>query len=230
MIKKVYKFIIKLKIKEWYIIMNKINLKNGIRRFALLTALILSATAISTANDIYENLYSFRSKRKVENPDPDSELKQKVKDRIRDVSTRAEAESRLVWVELPVWRLKDGKKVSDTEKIQVLDVLADEVKEIFHEIHKGKEKFPIKRLIGYSWRGSFKSLHSTGRAIDLNPEENPQVNSNGKAIVGKSWQPNSNPYSIKPDGDVVRAFTKRGWVWGANFRTRDYMHFGFAEM
>ena len=40
----------------------------------------------------------------------------------------------------------------------------------------------------------------------------------------------SNPYSIKPDGDVVRAFTKRGWIWGANFRTRDYMHFGFAEM
>ena len=73
-------------------------------------------------------------------------------------------------------------------------------------------------------------MHSTGRAIDLNPEENPQVNSNGRAIVGKSWQPGSNPYSIKPDGDVVRAFTKRGWTWGANFRTRDYMHFGFAEM
>ena len=57
--------------------MDKINFKNGIRRFALLTALILSATAISTANNIYENLYSFRSKRKVENPDPDFELKQK---------------------------------------------------------------------------------------------------------------------------------------------------------
>ena len=157
-------------------------------------------------------------------------MKQKVKDRIRDVSTRAEAESRLVWVELPVWRLKDGKKVSDTEKIQVLDVLADEVKEIFHEIHKGKEKFPIKRLIGYSWRGNLKSLHSTGRAIDLNPEENPQVSINGEVLVGKVWEPNINPYSIKPDGDVVRAFTKKGWVWGANFRTRDYMHFGFDEM
>ena len=114
------------------IIMNKINFKKRIKQFTLLTVLILSAVTLSTANNIYENLYSFRSKRKVENPDPDSELKQKVKDRIRDVSTRAEAESRLVWVELPVWRLKDGKKISDTEKIQVLDVLADEVKEIFH--------------------------------------------------------------------------------------------------
>ena len=210
--------------------MDKINFKNRIRRFALLTALILSTAILSTASSIYENLYSFKPKQKIENPDPDFELKQKVKDRIKDVSTRAEAESRLVWVEVPVWRLKDGEKVSDTERFQILDVLANDVKEIFHEIHKGKEKFPIKNLIGYSWRGSFKSLHSTGRAIDLNPEENPQVNSNGKAIVGKSWQPGSNPYSIKPDGDVVRAFTKRGWIWGANFRTRDYMHFGFAEM
>ena len=210
--------------------MDKINFKNRIRRFALLTALILSTATLSTASSIYENLYSFKPKQKIENPDPDFELKQKVKDRIKDVSTRAEAESRLVWVEVPVWRLKDGKKVSDTERFQILYVLANDVKEIFHEIHKGKEKFPIKNLIGYSWRGSFKSLHSTGRAIDLNPEENPQVNSNGKAIVGKSWQPGSNPYSIKPDGDVVRAFTKRGWIWGANFRTRDYMHFGFAEM
>ena len=205
-------------------------LRNKTNYLAILAILICIATTISTANNIYENLYSFRSKRKVENPDPDFELKQKVKDRIKDVSTRAEAESKLVWVEVPVWRLKDGKKVSDTERFQILDVLANDVKEIFHEIHKGKEKFPIKNLIGYSWRGSFKSLHSTGRAIDLNPEENPQVNSNGKAIVGKSWQPGSNPYSIKPDGDVVRAFTKRGWTWGANFRTRDYMHFGFAEM
>ena len=210
--------------------MNKINLKIKVRGLVTVIALIISTATLSTASSIYENLYSFKPKQKIENPDPDFELKQKVKDRIKDVSTRAEAESRLVWVEVPVWRLKDGKKVSDTERFQILDVLANDVKEIFHEIHKGKEKFPIKNLIGYSWRGSFKSLHSTGRAIDLNPEENPQVNSNGKAIVGKSWQPGGNPYSIKPDGDVVRAFTKRGWIWGANFRTRDYMHFGFAEM
>lgn len=210
--------------------MNKINFKKNGRGLVTVIALILSTATLSTASSIYENLYSFKPKQKIENPDPDFELKQKVKDRIKDVSTRAEAESRLVWVEVPVWRLKDGKKVSDTERFQILDVLANDVKEIFHEIHKGKEKFPIKNLIGYSWRGSFKSLHSTGRAIDLNPEENPQVNSNGKAIVGKSWQPGSNPYSIKSDGDVVRAFTKRGWIWGANFRTRDYMHFGFAEM
>ena len=204
--------------------------KKKIKKFVFITILVFSVSSIITATNIYENLYSFKPKQKIENPDPDFELKQKVKERIRGISSREEAESKLVWVEVPVWRLKDGKKVSDMERFQVLDVLAGEVKEIFHEIHKGKEKFPIKRLIGYSWRGNLKSLHSTGRAIDLNPEENPQVNSDGKAIVGKSWEPNSNPYSIKPNGDVVRAFTKRGWTWGANFRMRDYMHFGFDEM
>ena len=108
--------------------MNKINLKKNGRGLVTVIALILSTATLSTASSIYENLYSFKPKQKIENPDPDFELKQKVKDRIKDVSTRAEAESRLVWVEVPVWRLKDGKKVSDTERFQILDVLANDVK------------------------------------------------------------------------------------------------------
>ncbi len=210
------------------IIINKI-------KKVLLIIWILSFANTVTATSIYENLYSFRSKRKIEKPgassDTDSELEKKVKDKIKNISSESEAEKYMVDIEVPVWRLTEsGKKVSDTEKIKVLNVLASEVKEIFHEIYKGKEKFPIKRIIGYNWRGSLKSLHSTGRAIDINPEENPQVSSSGRAIVGKSWEPGRNPYSIKPDGDVVKAFTKRGWVWGENFRTKDYMHFGFDEM
>ena len=150
--------------------------------------------------------------------------------KIYETPTREEIEKHLVWIEVPVWRLKDGKKISDKHKLQVLDLLADEVKEIFEEIYRGKEKFPIKYLHGYSWRGSLKSLHSTGRAVDINPEENPQVSSEGRVIVGKKWEPGSNPYSITPEGDVVRAFTRRGWTWGKDFRTKDYMHFGFKEM
>ena len=52
----------------------------------------------------------------------------------------------MVWVEVPVWRLQDGKKVSDTERIQVLNVLASDIKEIFREIYNGHEKFPINSL------------------------------------------------------------------------------------
>lgn len=166
------------------------------------------------------------------NSDYDS-LSRKIKEQLKDVyenPSSEEALKHMVWIEVPVWRLKDGRKVPDREKIQVLDLLADEVKEIFEEIYRGKEKFPIKYLNGYSWRGSLKSLHSTGRAIDINPEENPQVTSAGKVLVGKKWEPGENPYSIKPDGDVVKAFTKRGWTWGADFKTKDYMHFGFDEM
>lgn len=161
-----------------------------------------------------------------------NKLQSRIEEELKNVyknPSPSEALKHMVWIEVPVWRLKDGKKVSDREKIQVLNLLADEVKEIFKEIYNGKEKFPIKYLNGYSWRGSLKSLHSTGRAIDINPEENPQVSSEGKAIVGKKWEPRKNPYSITPDGDVVKAFTKRGWTWGEKFRRPDYMHFGFKE-
>ena len=82
-----------------------------------------------------------------------------------------------------MWRLQDGKKVSDTERIQVLNVLASDVKEIFREIYNGHEKFPIKRLIGYTWRGqNSRSFHNTGRAIDINPEENPQMDIDGRCL------------------------------------------------
>lgn len=161
-------------------------------------------------------------------------LQNKVREELADYfenPSKEEAEKHIVWIEVPVWRLKDGKKVSDTERIQVLNVLASDVKEIFREIYNGREKFPIKRLIGYAWRDrNLKSFHNTGRAIDINPEENPQIDINGRVLVGKEWEPHTNPYSIKPDGDVVKAFRKRGWVWGEKFKKKDYMHFGFKEM
>ena len=141
-------------------------------------------------------------------------LQNKVREELADYfenPSKEEAERHIVWIEVPVWRLKDGKKVSDTERIQVLNVLAPDVKEIFREIYNGHEKFPIKRLIGYAWRDrNLKSFHNTGRAIDINPEENPQIDIDGRVLVGKEWEPHTNPYSIKPDGDVVKAFRKRG--------------------
>lgn len=207
-----------------------------------------------TDGDLYSyNLLRSVFKPKSKEPQPDASSNNKNKDNERNTDTshqdrlqskvkeeladyfenpsKEEAERHIVWIEVPVWRLKDGKKVSDTERIQVLNVLASDVKEIFREIYNGHEKFPIKRLIGYAWRGeNSKSFHNTGRAIDINPEENPQIDTDGRVLVGKEWEPHTNPYSIKPNGDVVKAFRKRGWVWGENFRRKDYMHFGFREM
>ena len=156
---------------------------------------------------------------------------EKIETELEDVynnPSHATAVKYMVWVEVPVWNLKNGKKVSSKARIQVLNLLADEVKEIFTEIYNGPEKFPIKSVGGYNWRpNGIESLHSLGRAIDINPDENPQLSPDGVVLVGKKWEPYQNPYSITPEGDVVRAFTSRGWVWGANYTRPDYMHFDF---
>ena len=156
---------------------------------------------------------------------------EKIETELADVysnPSHATAVKHMVWVEVPVWNLKNGKKVSSRARIQVLNLLADEVKEIVTEIYNGPEKFPIKSVGGYNWRpNGIESLHSLGRAIDINPDENPQLSPDGVVLVGKKWEPYQNPYSITPEGDVVRAFTSRGWVWGANYTRPDYMHFDF---
>ena len=164
-------------------------------------------------------------------PDERSEQIETELEDVYENPSHATAVKHMVWVEIPVWKLKNGQKVPGKMKVQVLNLLADEVKEIFTEIYNGPEKFPIKSIGGYEWRSNgISSLHSLGRAIDINPDENPQLSPEGKVLVGKKWEPGQNPYSITPDGDVVRAFTSRGWVWGAGYRRPDYMHFDFPTM
>lgn len=132
----------------------------------------------------------------------------------------------MAWVEIPVWKLKNGQKVAGTAKVQVLSSIADEVKAIFTEIYNGPEQFPIESIGGYTWRSNgLGSNHSAGLAIDINPDANPQVRADGTVLVGTKWEPGVNPYSIGRDSDVLKAFGKYGWGWGAGFSTKDYMHF-----
>ena len=164
-------------------------------------------------------------------PDERSEQIETELEDVYENPSHATAVKHMVWVEIPVWKLKNGQKVPGKMKVQVLNLLADEVKEIFTEIYNGPEKFPIKSIGGYEWRpNGLSSLHSLGRAIDINPDENPQLSPEGNVLVGKKWEPGQNPYSITPDGDVVRAFTSRGCVWVAGYRRPDYMHFDFPTM
>jgi hypothetical protein len=131
-------------------------------------------------------------------------------------------------VSVKVWRLSGGKKVSSTTSVTVNKELADDVKKIFNEIYKGKEKFPIKAMGGFQIRASKTSEHNHGTAIDINPTENYMID--GKKVVsGEFWKPGKNKYSIKPDGDVVKAFEKYGWYWGGNGwgDRKDYMHFSY---
>lgn len=76
------------------------------------------------------------------------------------------------------------------------------------------------------------SQHAYGRAIDLNPLENPYVSG------GRTSHRRSVPYldrsrarkgMIVEGGVVVRAFDRRGWEWGGRWSgIRDYQHFSSA--
>jgi hypothetical protein len=70
------------------------------------------------------------------------------------------------------------------------------------------------------------SPHANGRAIDINPVENPWID-----LRCNCWQPSATnrarrtaPGVITHGGTVWRVFTSRGWKW-QNIPTPDYMHF-----
>ena len=133
----------------------------------------------------------------------------------------------MVSVTVPVWRLSNGTKVSSTATFKVHHAIADKVKLVFEDIYNGPEKFPIKDVGGYSWRGG-RSEHNGGTAIDINANENYCIYNNG-TVIGKYWKPYEDVYSIKPYGDVVNAFERHGFTWGGDSwrNPKDYMHFSY---
>lgn len=74
------------------------------------------------------------------------------------------------------------------------------------------------------------SQHAYGRAIDINPVQNPYVSSSGEPDP-----PSGAPYMdrskdavgmIHARGPVVRAFSSVGWEWGGYWASsKDYQHF-----
>jgi hypothetical protein len=74
------------------------------------------------------------------------------------------------------------------------------------------------------------SQHAYGRAIDVNPIENPYVYADGTTTHARS-----RPYLNRSKhrrgmayagGTLVRAFTQAGWGWGGTWpRPTDYQHF-----
>ncbi|MDQ2622455.1 MAG: M15 family metallopeptidase, partial [Actinomycetota bacterium] len=81
-----------------------------------------------------------------------------------------------------------------------------------------------------SGRPGVWSEHAYGRAIDLNPVENPWVEPSGHVSP-----PAGRPYArrkphrkgmVTPRGAVVRTFAAAGWKWGGNWSgVKDYQHF-----
>ena len=74
------------------------------------------------------------------------------------------------------------------------------------------------------------SEHAYGRALDLNPRENPYVTASGYVSppAGAPYADRSQraPGLIHRGGPVVRAFAAVGWEWGGNWAwPKDYQHF-----
>ncbi len=74
------------------------------------------------------------------------------------------------------------------------------------------------------------SEHAYGRAIDVNPIENPYVTDSGYVSppAGERFAPRSRHAKgmIHGSGPVVAAFAAIGWEWGGNWSwPKDYQHF-----
>ncbi|GIH93875.1 M15 family metallopeptidase [Planobispora siamensis] len=74
------------------------------------------------------------------------------------------------------------------------------------------------------------SKHAYGRAIDINPRENPYVSADGSFAHRNARRfvkrPVNAPGVINPGDRVVKAFARLGWEWGGSWSgTKDYQHF-----
>jgi hypothetical protein len=72
------------------------------------------------------------------------------------------------------------------------------------------------------------SAHAYGKAIDVNPVENPYLLDGdvlppaGRAYLDRGA---SRAGMAVPDGALVKAFTAAGWTWGGRWSNPDYQHF-----
>ncbi len=144
----------------------------------------------------------------------------------------AEASKHMVTIDVPVWKIKRGKRVPGTMSVTVNYKLENNVKAIFAEIYDLDIQFPVMALKGYSYRrisgpGIPKSTpimshHSFGGAIDVNKPYN-------LFYTRKDKRNPKSPYYIPRS--VIDIFEKYGWAWGGNFEEGfDTMHFQYLGL
>lgn len=128
--------------------------------------------------------------------------------------------------------------------------LAGDVKQVFEAIKN--RKFPVQSVIpikfdkpdngtsmdtlnntyGFHYRSvttvatAKLSAHSYGRAVDINPFQNPAILKSGKILpVGGSYNPQAEG-TLMVTTPVTRLFRQLGWAWGGSWNSlKDYMHF-----
>ncbi len=128
---------------------------------------------------------------------------------------------------------------------------ADAVTDVFRRLYD--RRFPIRRMepidvyggsddasiaadntSGFNCRTAVASgrpqwsAHAYGKAIDVNPVENPYILDGdilppaGAAFADRS---NARPGMAVRRGEVVAAFAAAGWSWGGIWANPDYQHF-----
>lgn len=139
----------------------------------------------------------------------------------------------------------DGKKHQG--QIVIASDLEDDIAEIFAFIEE--IKFPVARVIpiveyqwndyasmadnnssGFNYRvieGTAKlSMHSLGRAVDINPFQNPVIYPDGRIAPDGAIYQTGKAGVITGSHPLTQAFLERGWHWGGNFdQPKDYHHF-----
>lgn len=154
----------------------------------------------------------------------------------------------LAYLKVPYWGY-DGKKHEG--ELIVHKLVSKEVLNIFKKLYSAK--FPIKQMLltdeyGGNDEASMNednssafncrvvggtqdvlSKHSYGKAIDINPIQNPYVKNHAVEPVGGNEYLLRGKYRkgmILPDDIVVRSFAAYGWKWGGDWKSlKDYQHF-----
>lgn len=139
-----------------------------------------------------------------------------------------QASKNMKTITIKVWDINSkGKKYTRKFKLTVHKNLAPSMKQMFKEIYKSKERFPIHDIGCYNWRGkSSTSEHCNGTAIDINSNENYMIQGK-KVLAGSFWKPKKNKYSIPLNCKLVKILEKYGFSRGFWGNRKDYMHFSY---
>ena len=138
-------------------------------------------------------------------------------------------------------------------RMVVAKTVSDEVIEIFSKLYRAGFRIQSMRLIddfggdddasmaanntsAFNCRlktsGKALSEHAMGKAIDVNPVQNPYVGgastspSAGAQYNTPAKRAHPTTGLIQRDGDAIKIFASAGWKWGGNWTSpKDYQHF-----
>jgi hypothetical protein len=104
--------------------------------------------------------------------------------------------------------------------------VAREVVDVFRKLYRAR--FPIRRMVPVDATTRW-SEHAYGRAVDVNPIENPYVSggrTSHRASVTYVDRTRRRPGMAYESSVLVRAFDSIGWGWGGRWASvKDYQHF-----